>query len=152
MQSLYHNLASFDGVGEMQGQIYASRDEEFSEENKSYSLEISGAYPKSAGVLGYRRSAKLEAGKVSFTDKVELDTEREIDFILMTHVKPELCDGGISLAEGCTLHYDSRLNVEIEVVDPVGMDALSKWGSEVLYRMHFRIKAKDGEFSFTVKA
>ena len=152
MQSLYHNLANFDGVGEMQGPKYASRDEEFSEENKSYSLEISGAYPKSAGVLGYRRSAKLEAGKVSFTDKVELDTEREIDFVLMTHVKPEITDTGISLAEGCTLLYDSRLTPEIEVVDPVGMDALAKWGSEVLYRMHFRIKDKAGEFTFEVKA
>ena len=152
MQSLYHNLAAFDGVGEMQGQIYASRDEEYSAENKSYSLEISGAYPKSAGVVGYRRSAKLDAGLVTVTDKVELDTEREMDFLLMTHVKPEITDGGIALAEGCTLLYDSRLTPEIEVVDPVGMDALAKWGSEVLYRMHFRIKAKEGEFTFTIKA
>ena len=94
----------------------------------------------------------LDAGIVTVTDKIELDTEREIDLVLMTHVKPELTDAGISLAEGCTLEFDSRLTPEIEIVDPVGMDALAKWGSEVLYRMHFRIKAKEGEFTFTVKA
>ena len=152
MQSNYHNLAMFGGVGERQGMQYCSTEEEYNEAEKSYSLNIANAYPATAGVISYRRSAKLEPGVVTITDKVELDAEKEMDFVLMSHVKPEITEIGISLAESCTLEYSKELTPEIEEFDPVGMDALAKWGSEKIYRIHLKTNAKEGEFTFTVKA
>lgn len=152
MQSKYHNLAMFGGEGEMQGANYCSTDEVYDAEAKSYSLNIAKAYPASLGVLSYVRSAKLDPGVVTVKDRVELSEEKEMDFIIMSHVKPEQTECGIALAEGCTLTYSENLDAEIEEFDPVGMDALTKWGSEKLYRIHLRCTAKSGEFSFTVKA
>ncbi|MBR2930164.1 MAG: heparinase II/III family protein [Clostridia bacterium] len=152
MQSKYHNLAMFDGEGEMQGMKYASANEDYNEENKSYGLNIEGAYPASLGVTLYRREARLEEGAVSVTDTVKLSQEREMDFVFMSHVRPEATEEGIALAEGCTLLYDKALTAEIEEFDPVGMDALAKWGSEKLYRIHLCIRAAEGRFTFTVKA
>ena len=152
MQSNYHNLAMFGGKGEMQGQVYCSTNEEFSAETKTYSLNIEKAYPASLGVTEYRRTASLAPGVVKITDRVALSEACEIDFVFMSHVKPEITDAGIALAEGCTLTYPDALTPEIEEFDPVGMDALTKWGSEKLYRVHLKATASEGEFEFTVKA
>lgn len=151
MQSKYHNLAMFDGEGEMQGARYCSDNEMFDEESKTYSLNIEKAYPASIGVVSYNRTARLEPGLVTIVDKVELSEEKEMDFVIMSHVKPEPTEGGIALAEGCILCYSDTLSAEIEEFDPVGMDALAKWGSEKLYRIHLKCTDNAGEFCFTVK-
>ena len=152
MQSKYHNLAMFGGEGEMQGARYCSADEVFDEDNKSYSLELAGAYPASVGVLSYKRSAQLESGLVTVTDEVSLSEVKEMDFVIMSHVRPELTEDGISLAEGCTLTHSDNLTPEIEEFDPVGMDALTKWGSEKLYRIHLKCTAKEGKFTYRIKS
>ena len=151
MQSKYHNLPMFDGEGEMQGERYASSCEEYNEEAKSISMEIGGAYPATCGVKSYVRYASLNNGVVTVTDKIDLEGEREIDFIFMTHVEPTVGEGALTLAEGCTLEYDSRLACEVEIFDPVGMDAVSKWGTEKFYRIHFKTTSQSGEYTFTVK-
>ncbi len=151
MQSKYHNLAMFGGEGEMQGQNYASSDEIYDEGAKSLSLELANAYPSSLGVKSYRRAASLCDGVVTLTDSILLDEAKEVDFVMMTHRLPTVENGVISLAEDCTLEFDARLTPEIEEFDPVGMDALAKWGNEKLYRIHFRITTDNGEFTFKIK-
>lgn len=150
MQSKYHNLPMFGGEGEMQGQKYESRDEVYDEAKKSISMELAGAYPASYGINSYKRTASLNDGVVKIVDCVDLAAETEVDFILMTHVEPKETDDGILLAEGCLLNYDKALTYELEVFDPVGMDAVAKWGTPVLYRMHFKTKCRTGEFTFTI--
>ena len=150
MQSKYHNLPMFSGEGEMQGQNYASRDEVYDEENKSISMELCGAYPASYGIKSFNRTASLSDGVVRIVDGIELENETDVDFILMAHIEPKEVEGGILLAEGCLLRYDASLKYELEVFDPVGMDATAKWGTPVLYRMHFKTTCKSGEFVFTI--
>ena len=152
MQSKYHNLAMFDGVGEMQGPNYKSENEEFDAETKTYSLNIEKAYHASVGVTEYRRTASLAPGVVTVTDKVALAEEKEMDFVFMSHVEPKLEGDAILLAEGAKLTWTGDLTPEIEEFDPVGMDALTKWGSEKLYRIHLKKKAAEGEFTFTFAA
>ncbi len=152
MQSNYHNVAMFDGKGQMQGQTYASSDEVYDEAAKSISMEIGGAYPASYGIRSYRRTALLDSGVVTITDKLELNEVTPVDFIMLTHVEPTLSEGVLTLAEGCTLSFDERLACEIEAFDPVGMDSLSRWGSEKLYRIHFKTETDGGEYTFTVRA
>ena len=69
-----------------------------------------------------------------------LDGVREIDFHIMLASEPQLLgDGKISLPEGRMLNYDTSLTAELETFDPVGMNTLKSWGTEKLYRLHFRI-------------
>ena len=152
MQSRYHNLAMFDGEGEMQGRGYESRNESFDEAAKTYSLNLEGAYPAVLGVEEYRRTAALECGAVTITDSIKLKEEKEIDLVLMSHVLPKLEGDKILLAEGCTLYFDKALTPEIEEFDPVGMDALTKWGSEKLYRIHLKVTASAGSYTLKVEA
>ncbi len=151
MQSHYHNLPAFDGEGEKNGADYRSSREVFDEAAGTVSIGIEGAYPVGAGVVSFTRCAGLDGSVAFVKEDIELNDEREIDFRLMTHVEPKkLEDGKIALAEGRTLIYDKALEYELEVVDPVGADTVKNWGTPVLYRMHFRTKAKEykGEFRF----
>ena len=62
-----------------------------------------------------------------------------------------LKDGVISLPEGRTLVYDPSLKSEIEEFNPIGMDTQSSWGTEVLYRLHFKINTNKCNVKFTIK-
>ncbi len=152
MQSHYHNLPAFDGFGEKNGRDYASTRELYDEESHRISLGLERAYEKGAGVVSYTRSAELQGGTAVITEDVVLDSEREIDFRLMTHRPPELIEPGkVALTEGRTLIYDTALEFSIEEFDPKGTTNIEdRWGTPVLYRMHFKIHAKEykGEFKF----
>lgn len=152
MQSHYHNLPAFDGFGEFPGPEAASTREECNEDAFTVSLGLEKAYEAAAGVVEYTRCATLSGSVVTVKENVVLDSEREIDFRLMTHVKPEVIgEGKIALANGATLEYDKRLEYEMDELDPNGTADLEKrWGTPVLFRMHFKIRAKEynGEFKF----
>ena len=150
MQSNYHNVAMFDGKGQMQGQNYASENEVYSAEDKSIAMDIGGAYPASYGIQEYRRTVQLKDGIVTFTDKIALERECEIDMVLMTHREPVTCEGGLLLAEGCVLTYPEELCYECETVEPVGIDGMARWGSPVVYRLHFKTTGTGGEYTFTI--
>ena len=146
MQSNYHNLPTFDGVGEMQGGIYSSTNEEYDPETGEYAVNLEGAYTKQTGVKYYRRSAVLEGSRVTVTDSITLDREQEINFHLLTCVAPVLNnDGTISLPEGRTLRYDPRLEAKIEEFEATGMAAKSNWGTKNLWRIHLRTRTTEFE-------
>ena len=60
-------------------------------------------------------------------------------------------EGKISLPEGMTLSYDKKLAVEIEEFDPVGMYTQNAWGTDKLYRIHFRINTDKCNVKFTIR-
>ena len=151
MQSHYHNLPAFGGIGQNPGKEYASTREVYDEITGKISYGLEGAYPKEANLLEYTRSAELTNGTVIITEDIHQACEQEIDFRIMLHREPTLIENGkIELTEGRVLEYDTRLEVEIEVFDPVGMSCVSSWDSEVLYRLHFRTTAKDFACKFIV--
>ena len=153
MQSLYHNLPSFDGVGQMAGEKYASSNEIYDPERRSLTLELKDAYPSECGILSYVRRGSLNDGVASVCESIRLSDEQKIDFVFMTHTRPEKKnDCSIALAEGCILEYDARLESWIEEFDPVGMDTLSAWGSEKLYRIHLSAKSDALNCVFTVRS
>ena len=151
MQSLYHNVASFGGLGQTNGAQYKATDAVYNKTARTLSLELKEAYAPEVGVESYKRISNLNEGVATVTDKVVLNEEKEIDFIFMTHREPKLeNDGKILLTEGCVLNYDTSLTAEIEAFDPVGMDTKTLWGTEVLYRIHLKVTAKECEYTFTV--
>jgi hypothetical protein len=153
MQSLYHNLPSFDGVGQHQGRRYESRDEIYDERARRLTLDLTAAYEEECGLVSYVRSGSLRGGVVTVTESIRLDSERLVDFVLVTHREPTLLDGArVALAEGCVLEYDERLSAEVEAFDPVGMNTVRAWGTEKLYRLHFTARTDSIECTFTVRA
>ena len=149
MQSHYHNLPAFDGIGELPGADHRSTREVYNEETHALSLGLEEAFSKDAGVLSYTRSAILDGGVITVSDDVCLDAEREIDFRLMTHREPEVVEAGkLILNGGVVLEYDPALEYELESFVPALADPMARWGTPVLYRMHFRTKAKEYKCDF----
>lgn len=152
MQSGYHNLPSFDGIDQHDGKNYFATDKQFSEQSRSISSELKHAYPKEAGIESYVRRVSLSGGTVTVSESIKLCDKREIDFHLMLASKPEIAkDGKVLLPEGRTLTYDTSLTAELEEFDPVGMDAKHSWGTDVLYRLHFKINTDKCNVEFTIR-
>lgn len=61
MQSQYHNLPKINGIDQMQGRQYQAENTTFIADTKKavFSTDISGAYPKEAGVEKWVRSYRL---------------------------------------------------------------------------------------------
>ena len=153
MQSLYHNVASFGGLGQTNGEQYKATNAVYNKADRKLSLELKEAYAPEIGVESYKRTASLNEGVVTVTDSIQLNEEKEIDFVFMSHKKPKSGGKGkILLTEGCVLNYDTDLSAEIESFDPVGMDTVALWGTKKLYRIHLRTTAKECEYTFTVTA
>jgi hypothetical protein len=150
MQSRYHNVAMFDGVGELQGGAQKSENEIYDRQGRSLTMDIQRAFPEVEGLKLYRRQGSMKGGTVTLCDTVELDREREIDFVFMTNQRPELRGNTLLLPEGCVMEFDPSLSYECEQFPAEGMSP-TKWGSPDLYRNHFRIRSKGGSFTFTVK-
>ena len=153
MQSLYHNLPSFDGVGQLAGGAYASKNEVYDEAGRSLTLDITDAYAPECGVTSYVRRGSLKDGIVTVSESVRLDGEKLVDFVFVTHREPEIKKNGkIALTEGCVLEYDAAFNAEVEAFDPVGMDTVKAWGTEKLYRIHLSVRTDALDATFTVRA
>ena len=150
MQSLYHNLPSFDGVGQLNGPQYRSRDEVYDKESRSLSLELREAYAPECGINSYVRTGSLQGSTVTISERIDLQESKLIDFVFMTHRKPHMSDSKVALAEGCYLSYDPALKVEIEEFEPVGLNAENAWGTSVLYRIHFRVNTNKCNLKFTI--
>ena len=151
MQSGYHNLPSFDGVDQHDGMRFAASEVAFDRENRSIRSELKNAYPKETGIESYVRRVSFD-GTVTVEESIVLDGEREIDFHMMLASEPKLLDGcEIALPEGRTLKYDESLSAELEAFDPVGMNTVHSWGTDKLYRLHFRIKADKCNVKFTIR-
>lgn len=151
MQSLYHNLPAFDGIGQPNGSKYASKDEVYDEKNRCLTLELADAYSAEAGVISYKRTGSLCGNRAVIRDVYKLSQSRCADFIFVTHAKPRILESGlIALPEDCVLEFDSALFAEIEEFDPVGMNSQQAWGSDKLFRIHLKVTGKEGDFTFRI--
>ena len=152
MQSNYHNLPTFGGIGEMQGEKYAANNVVYDEENGTLSLDIEGAYPDAAEVEHYHRTIGMKNATVTVTEDVKLATEKKICFHFMSNVAPVLNKTGeIALAEGRILYYPTNLECKIEEFYSEGLNAKSEWGTENLWRIHLYTTAKEYNGEFTIK-
>lgn len=152
MQSGYHNLPSFGGVDQKDGTQYKATDVSYNEKTHTLKAELREAYLPDAGIKSYTREISMQDGVVTLTENVNLSEAKEIDFHMMTCVKPEIKKNGtIALNMGRVLTYDTLLKAEVEEFDPVGMTTMHSWNTEKLYRIHFRIKTDKCNVTFTIK-
>ena len=152
MQSGYHNLPSFGGVDQLAGPKYKATKTSFNEESRTSSCELKEAYPTEACIDSYVRKCSFKDGVVTVSESIKLTEAKEIDFHLMLASEPKLIQvGKISLPMDMTLTYDKSLEAEIETFDPVGMDTNHAWGTDKLYRIHFKTTTDNCKVKFTFK-
>ena len=100
MQSAYHNLPTFAGVGQSAGAAFAARDVavDFGDEVAAISMDIAGAYPDEAEMAHYRRLMRLVKGEaIEIAD--HHDGERAAELSLMLSEEPRLLLGRIVVGD-----------------------------------------------------
>ena len=93
MQSAWHNLPSFDGVMQKDGEHYHAADVSYSLEDSSISMDIAPAYPSESPVASYRRRARLyKEEKIHITDTFSFrdDMPHQVVLSLITYEKPKI--------------------------------------------------------------
>jgi hypothetical protein len=108
MQSAFHNLPSFGGVMQQDGEAFCARDVrvELADGQAEISMDIAGAYSPDAGVRAYRRTVRLIKGShVEIHDVHEGDRPAELSLMLAQMPRPDgnrlhIGDLGSLLIEG----------------------------------------------------
>jgi hypothetical protein len=154
MNGQYHSLPTFDGVDQLAGKQYVSRDESFDPIANAVEMELAGAYVPQADVQSFRRRVGMQDGCLTVTDRLELAREQEVEFHLMLLEKPTataLADGSTCLSFACgrtlTLSGSAPLTVEVEEL-PLTDDLMCRsWGQDVLYRLCARVRTQGGAWT-----
>ncbi|KXG87505.1 heparinase II/III domain-containing protein [Agrobacterium bohemicum] len=142
MQSAFHNLPSFGGVMQEDGEAFAARDfcVNFAQEHAEISLDLAGAYPPEAGVQSYTRTVRLIRGKhVEIIDDHE--GERDAVLSLMTVEKPRITGDMLVLGDLGSIDIE---NAEVLTIDTIKIDdpRLRQSWPEAIYRILIPLKGK----------
>ncbi|MBO7746884.1 heparinase II/III family protein [Paenibacillus sp. MWE-103] len=152
VRSAYHNVPLANGVQQMNGRPYRAGDVrcERDDEAASLAMELAGAYPDAAGIVGWRRTCTLVRGGSPYVEIRDAYRLRQpsagVALHLMTPRLPRGEGGGSFVLEDergnrIRIAYDGdRYAGEAERVpleDPVMREA---WG-EQLYRIRLTLRA-----------
>ena len=128
MQSLYHNVVNFGGIGQCAGREFAASS--VSSGPDGVSMELAGAYPP--GTVGsYRRSVSFTAGAVSFTELVRGGKDPVLSLILLD--KPEV-EGEKLSAPSWSIVFRGAGEIAVEKMDITDSRLRIAW-PDTLYRV-----------------
>lgn len=145
----FHSLPIFGGVIQKAGKIFASSDEVFSAEEKSFTLQLKNAYPPEAGLLSYVRRAEIKDDSVIITEDITLDSQKEINFCFTSPVEPKIEGNSFILNGGATLSCNMPTELSVVAHDSSKIKCTT-WG-DTIYTVHFKTVAQSGKFVFTIK-
>jgi len=157
MKSSRHSIPLADGIEQGVGASFASSGERFDGERGEISLELSGAFPPEAGIIRMHRTATLRDGAVTVADEVCLDHEGEIVFSYLTLPEPKLLGPGeIQLGRRRFTYDPGELSAEFEKVENTwlpyeDLNFRSVWGTECLWRIVFRTRAREKTAVITIR-
>ena len=135
MQSAYHNLPSFEGVMQRDGEAYAARDVgiDLGEMSASIAMDIAGAYPAEAGVRSYRRTVRLDKGRgIELVDHFEGDRPATLSLLLAQ--EPTMDGGRIVLPSLATIGLTGAGSLLVETIQITDARLRKAW-PERLYRV-----------------
>ena len=138
MRSEYHNLPTINGINQIPGKQFASKNATFEEENGKLTLDLTAAYPAEAAISGYTRSAVIEDGKAVIFDELTSSKDGEVTFNLLCNVKPENIEKGSFTIHGKKVNFDESLTMEIDSPDCTWVETQTipaSWECEQLYRI-----------------
>ncbi|CDZ45479.1 heparinase II/III domain-containing protein [Neorhizobium galegae] len=134
MQSGFHNLPTFGGVGQAAGADFSARNvqAEFAEKQAQISLDITSAYPAEARVQSYRRTVTLRRGQeIEVVDIHEGELPAVLS--LMTCVEP-IIDGAIHFDGLGRIDLDGAGEIEVDAIDIDDARLRLSWPSRI-YRL-----------------
>ncbi|WP_105382728.1 heparinase II/III domain-containing protein [Neorhizobium alkalisoli] len=135
MQSAFHNLPTFDGVMQSDGEEFAARymATEFNPAEARISLEIAGAYRDEAQVRSYQRTVSLLRGRhVEIVDVYDGDVPAVLS--LMTCVEPQVSAGAIDLPSLGRIEVEGAGKMEVEPIEIRDARLGISWPSRI-YRL-----------------
>ncbi len=150
MQSAYHNLPLVNGVMQENGREFAARSVTYSNSKNvaELTMDISGAYPETAGIESWNRTMRLNRGKsIDITDDFILESESsDVTLTIMTHKPVQKRDEGElilragSHKEPVHLLFDPlQLEVDIEPIAITDSHLQSVWDDQI-FRIQFHLK------------
>ena len=135
MQSAFHNLPSFGGVMQKDGEAFAAGDVAVAlgDDTAEISMELAGAYPDPAGVESYRRTVRLTKGDgIEITDMFQ--GTRPATLSLMLAEKPAVTEDRISIPGRGDIAIDGGLMPQIETIAITDSRLRAAW-PDTLYRI-----------------
>ena len=138
IRSDHHNLPTINGKMQGIGTEYVTSDAVYDKNNKTFSLDLKGAYPADAEIDTYKRIATLGDGQVTITDIVKSNIDGEIQFNYLLNEKPEFVEDGVFTVHGVKVKYDRSLAFSYDCPDvtmPETVDMPIEWECDKLYRV-----------------
>ncbi|NDV81889.1 heparinase II/III family protein [Bacteroides sp. 51] len=157
MQSNYHNLPIINGIGQKEGKEFHAQQVVFNEKAKSFSMDISKAYPTEAGVNKWIRSYTLKNDKLIISDTYDLlETKEKNQINFMTWGAIDLTMPGRIIintkGQKALLEYDmNKLMPSLEEIELTDPKFTSVWG-DCVYRISLTAKetANKGSYHYTI--
>lgn len=142
MQSAFHNCPTINGVMQAPGRRYSASEVRCHEDDQAAELrmDISGAYPKNAGLESWKRSIRLDRtqNQVEISDEYSLSNAvKEITLTLMTPCRVTIRPGRLELEGRAHVAHDPSLSPSVEEIKLEDAHLRSVWG-ERLYRILLR--------------
>lgn len=142
MQSAFHNCPTIGGVMQSPGRQFAASAVDYrpSDGSAQLSMDIAGAYPKSANLESWKRSIRLDRARneLEVNDEYTLKAGVEdITLTLMTPCRAEISSGKIRLDNRAVVAHDPSLTATVEEIRIEDARLRDVWG-ERLYRILLR--------------
>lgn len=146
MQSNYHNLPMINGVAQVPGAQYRSRNVKFDPEKWIFSLDLAGAYPADASVEKWQRTYQLQSkGGLVLQEEFKLIKAikpNQLNFLSWGN--PDVSVSGIVSFEKegvkLKLSYDAaQFEPSVEIVSLTDKRLADVWGNQV-YRLSLNAK------------
>ena len=138
MRSDHHNCATVNGVVQEAGAKFRSKNTEYDPHSGKMKLDLTEAYPETADIEYYSRSAELKDSVVIIEDDLTLKKEGSVTFNFLVRVAPtDVCSDSFTI-EGRKVSFDPSLEYGIETLDTTYPEVESipkSWETENMYRI-----------------
>jgi len=157
MQSNYHNLPLINGQPQQYGAAYKARQVSFDPKRFIFSVDIAGAYAKTAAVNSWKRSYSLSGKSVVIEDDFQLAAAIDTNQLnFLTWARPDISRAGIVVLEKdgkqLQLKYDTRkFSAAVEAIPQTDSRLSKVWGNEI-YRLRLKATQREtkGKYIFTI--
>lgn len=144
VQSGWHNLPVINGCEQGFGEQFRASGSRACKLFRTYSTDIAGAYPDSAGVKSWKISYRLKRdGSLVIKNKFSLSKVREPSVLhFLVCGEPRIVENGrIELYGGTVLRYDAKqFEASVEEKSLKGLGFSFRWG-ESLYRISLKARS-----------
>lgn len=108
-RSMNHNLPRIGGYEQTAGRTRAAR--AVHADARGARMQLENAYPEEAGILSFAREITVEEKTLTLCDSIKLSRAREVEWVFMLRLRPELAPG-IARLGPMTLAFDPALACE----------------------------------------